>query len=130
MALGNQAYIGNQVNIVLRLVHTAQVGFGDTTANNTALDALINGTDPTLANVGALRDQYGADLVALLRPFNNTAHICNNPPGDKRPQICCGNGWLNGYDQQTVSLFASYGYAVVSDGTDTGGSNSFAVISR
>ena len=125
VALGNQAYIDSQVNIVLRLVHTAQVGYSDTTANNTALDALTNGTDPTLANVGALRDQYGADLVALLRPFNNTAHICNNPPGDKRPQICCGNGWLNGYDQQAVSLFASYGYAVVSDGTDTGGSNSF-----
>ncbi|RUQ37408.1 MAG: hypothetical protein EKK69_13265 [Candidatus Competibacteraceae bacterium] len=113
VALGNQAYIDSQVNIVLRLVHTAQVGYSDTTANNTALDALTYGTDPTLANVGALRDQYGADLVALLRPFNNTMHIS------------CGNGWLNGYDQRAVSLFASYGYAVVSDGTDTGGSNSF-----
>ena len=112
VALGNQAYIDSQVNIVLRLVHTAQVGYSDTTANNTALDALTNGTDPTLANVGALRDQYGADLVALLRPFNNTVHIS------------CGNGWLNGNDQQAVSLFARYGYAVVSDGTDTGGSNS------
>ena len=112
VALGNQAYIDSQVNIVLRLVHTAQVGYSDTTANNTALDALTNGTDPTLANVGALRDQYGADLVALLRPFSKTAHIS------------CGNGWLNGYNQQAVSLFAGYGYAVVSDGTDTGGSNS------
>ena len=113
VALGNQAYIDSQVNIVLRLVHTAQVGYSDTTANNTALDALTNGTDPTLANVGALRDQYGADLVALLRPFNNTVHIS------------CGNGWLNGYNQQAVSLFAGYGYAVVSDGTDTGGSGYF-----
>jgi hypothetical protein len=120
IAIANQAYLDSQVSITLRSVYSAQVSYGDTTSNTTALGDitgvdLVTGNskniDPALAGVKALRDQYGADLVALLRPFSNATH------GG------CGVAWVNGYNGQSVSSGRESGYAVVSDGTDVGGSS-------
>ena len=108
IAVANQAYLDSQVNIALRLVHHAQVNYSETTSNTDALNALTNGSAPALANVNALRDQYGADLVALVRPFSLTNHVG------------CGLTWLNGLNGQAMN--PAYGFAVVGDGNDVGGS--------
>jgi len=110
IAIANQAYLDSQIQITLRLVRTVQVNYSDTTDNLTALNALTDGTDPGLALVKTVRDQYGADLVALLRPFSNATH------GG------CGVAWVNGYNGQPVSSGKESGYAVVGDGKDVGGS--------
>ena len=115
IAIANQAYLDSQIQITLRLVRTAQVNYSDTIGNSTALNALTNGSDPGLASVKSMRDQYGADLVALLRPFSNATH------GG------CGVAWVNGYNGQPVSSGKESGYAVVSDGTDLGGSSYYCL---
>jgi hypothetical protein len=109
IALANQAYLDSQVGITLRLVHSTQVNYSETTSNETALYALTDGTDPALAGVGAWRNQYGADLVSLLRPFNQATHEG------------CGIAWVNQFNNPTLD--AGYGYSVVGDGNDTQGSN-------
>ena len=108
IATANQAYLDSQVNISLRLVHHAQVSYSETAANTDALDALTYGSHPSLANVSAWRDQYGADLVALLRPFSMANHVG------------CGLSWLNGFNGQAMN--AAYGFSVIGDGSDVGGS--------
>ncbi|MCB1919734.1 MAG: hypothetical protein KDJ28_07130 [Candidatus Competibacteraceae bacterium] len=107
IALANQAYADSQVNLNLRLVHQIQVNYSETTSNDTALEDVTNGSDPSLIDVNAWRDQYGADLVALLRPYDAANH--RN----------CGIAWLNGFNGQTLT--ASNGFAVVSDGDSIGG---------
>ena len=108
IATANQAYLDSQVNISLRLVHHAQVSYSETASNTDALDALTYGSHPSLANVSAWRDQYGADLVALLRPFSMANHVG------------CGLSWLNGFNGQAMN--AAYGFSVIGDGSDVGGS--------
>ncbi len=108
IALANQAYLDSQVGISLRLVHHAQVGYSETASNTDALDALTHGSDSSLVSVSAWRDQYGADLVALVRPFSVANHVG------------CGLSWLNGLNGQAMS--AAYGFSVTGDGNDVGGS--------
>ena len=116
VALSNQAYRDSGIYIDLRLVHTQQVNYSDTTTNDTALNALTQGSDPALTDVVSLRNTYGADLVSLIRPFNI------NASGGS-----CGVAWVNGYNGQSISLFANYGYSVISDGRDVNGSNYYCL---
>lgn len=113
----NQAYVNSQVNTRVRLVHTMQVNFPDNTDNGDALEKLTgykSGTgtipvDPAFAALRAARDQYGADLVSLVRRFNT-------PENDG-----CGIAWLIGGGQSGIdSGDAPFGYSVVSDGQDDG----------
>ena len=106
IAIANQSYLDSQVGITLRLVHKAQVNYSETTSNESALDALTHSSASALSSVGSWRDQYGADLVALLRPYNDANHSG------------CGVAWVNGFNGQALS--ATQGYAVVSDGNDSG----------
>ncbi|WP_169249179.1 InlB B-repeat-containing protein [Candidatus Competibacter phosphatis] len=115
VALSNQAYRDSGVYIDLRLVHKQQVEYSDTTSNSTALDALTAGSDPALAGVASLRDTYGADLVSLVRPFNQST------AGG------CGVAWVGGYGGQPISSYAGYGYSVVSDGRDVNGSGYYCL---
>jgi len=116
VALSNQAYRDSGVYINLRLVHKQQVSYSDTTTNEAALNALTTGSDPALANVASLRNAYGADLVSLIRPFNN------NASGGS-----CGVAWVGGYGGQPISGYANYGYSVISDGVDVNGSNYYCL---
>lgn len=116
VALSNQAYRDSGVYINLRLVHKQQVSYSDTTTNDAALNALTTGSDPALANVASLRNAYGADLVSLIRPFNN------NASGGS-----CGVAWVGGYGGQPISGYANYGYSVISDGVDVNGSNYYCL---
>lgn len=114
----NESYVNSQVAAQVRLVHTVQVGYPDATANKTALEELTgyrSGTgfitpNPAFDALRAARDQYGADLVSLVRKFND-------PENEG-----CGIAWLIGGGQSGIDAGdAPFGYSVTSDGTDVGG---------
>ncbi len=114
--VGNQAFVNSDVNGYLRIVHALQVSYTNTNTNQTALSELTgsNGqsavTVPaSLAPLRTARDQYGADIVVLVRKFNT-------PENEG-----CGIAWLNGANQTAITAAdAPWGYAVISDGYDQG----------
>ena len=122
----NQAYTASGVNQQIRLVNTVQVNYPDNTPNQSALDDITgideNGnpvTIPTsLQGIASLRTQYGADLVTLIRSF------------DEATQQGCGVGWLIGGNQTAIVPSQSnvYGYNVVSDGTSANGGTTYYCI--
>jgi hypothetical protein len=120
----NQAYFNSQVGAQVRLVQAVQVNYPDATSNQTALQELTGFVAPStqttpntaFAALRAARDEYGADLVSLVRKFNTPEN------GG------CGIAWLIGGGQSGIDASDEYfGYSVVSDGTDmdTDGSNYF-----
>jgi len=115
----NQAYVNSQVNAYVRLVRAVPVAYPDATANETALQELTgyrSGTGggpipvpPALQPLRDAREIYGADLVSLVRKFND-------PENDG-----CGIAWLLGGGQSGIdNSDIPFGYSVVSDGTDPG----------
>lgn len=120
MEVTNNGYINSQISARVRLVGTVQVNYPDNTDNGDTLEKLT-GTrtvpvDPAFNGLRAARDQYGADLVSLVRKFTRPE---NNG---------CGIAWLNGGGQRGVTAGnAGNGYSVVSDGRSpgTGGTTYF-----
>ena len=114
----NAAYANSQVNAKVRLVHTMQVSYPDNTTNDSTLKAMSGKTetgsvnsDPAFNALRAAREQYGADLVSLVRPFLTGT-------GD---QGGCGLAWLIGGGLRGTQLPSgsdAYGYSVVGDGQD------------
>ena len=113
----NQAYANSQVDARVRLVHAMQVSYPDNTSNDSTLEALTGFRAPStrttpdaaFAALRSARDQYGADLVSLVRQFNT-------PENDG-----CGIAWLIGGGQSGINSSDEYfGYSVVSDGRDAG----------
>jgi len=111
VALSNQAYIDSKVAITLRAVLIQQVNYTVLNDNGTALDELTDSTASAFSAISSLRAQYGADLVSLVRPF------------DQPTAGSCGVGWVSGGGGRTIITDGSYGYSVVSYGKDTHGSN-------
>ncbi|MBX9400116.1 ricin-type beta-trefoil lectin domain protein [Lysobacter sp. BMK333-48F3] len=111
--VANNGYRNSQLDARVRLVHTVQVNYADNTDNGDTLEALT-GTrtvpvDPAFNALRAARDQYGADLVSLVRKFNEPENSG------------CGIAWLIGGGQRAISAAdAGNGYSVVSDGRDAG----------
>jgi hypothetical protein len=103
IALANQAYIDSQVNISLRLVYTVPVAYTETNGNAAALTDVTFGRG-AFKSIPTLRKQHGADLVAVLRPFI------------MKSQANCGTAWVGGANGGPLQ--STYGYSVVSDGTD------------
>src|SRR5574337_701038 len=94
----NAAYTSSGVNQQISLVNTAQVNYPDNTSNQSALDDITgineNGSavsiPASLQNIASLRDQYGADLVTLVRSYDNAT------------QGGCGVGWLIGGNMTSI----------------------------
>lgn len=112
----NQAYANSQISAQVRLVRTVSVSYPDATSNDDTLNKLSGFTgsgsvpvDPAFYALRAARDQYGADLVSLVRRFRT-------PENDG-----CGIAWLIGGDQTRIDgNDAPAGYSVVSDDLDVG----------
>jgi hypothetical protein len=114
----NAGLANSLVSGQIRLVHTLQVNYTDTNTTDTALGQLTGydsdsqqQTTPNAAfnALRAAREQYGADLVSLVRPFKDPE------------QDSCGIAWLVGGGKQVVAAdngWDFFGYSVVSDGTD------------
>ncbi len=75
VAIANQAYIDSGIHITLRLVYTVEVDYSETTSISTAWLDLSSGSG-LFANIPALRTQYGADLVQMIRPYNSSVGVC------------------------------------------------------
>ncbi|MDD1622256.1 MAG: M12 family metallo-peptidase, partial [Methylococcaceae bacterium] len=74
--VSNQAYKDSGINMSLRLVHARATSYVENNDNSQALDDLANDRG-AFAGTAALRNQYGADLVALFRPlYAKTAGSC------------------------------------------------------
>jgi hypothetical protein len=115
--VGNQAFTNSLITGALRVVNAVQVDYTDTTTNKAALGELTghNGTatvpvPAALAPLRTARDEYGADLAVLVRKFQT-------PENDG-----CGIAWLNGSGQTPINptVDDDFGFAVISDGNDTG----------
>ncbi|MBW2366311.1 MAG: hypothetical protein JRH15_00320 [Deltaproteobacteria bacterium] len=103
--LANQAFVDSQIDTEYRLVHSELVQYTTANTNVDALTDITDGNSP-FENLAALRTQKGADLVVLIRRY------------DTQSQNSCGNGWLNGFNGNDISLYSNNGYSVVSDGDD------------
>ncbi|MEH6420891.1 reprolysin-like metallopeptidase [Pseudomonas sp. CGJS7] len=111
--VANTAYLNSQINARLRLVGTVQVNYRDDTSNGSTLDKLTGtnsvAIDPAFNALRAARDQYGADVVSLVRKF------------DQQTNGGCGIAWLIGGGQQSYTTRnEGSAYSVVSDGRDPG----------
>lgn len=70
VADANTAHRNSQVHVLFNLVHMAEVNDGDTTGDiNGALNRLVNPADGFMDEVPGLRDQYKADVVALVGEY-------------------------------------------------------------
>ena len=97
IAFTNDAYDRSGVNIELTLAHATQIAFTNGASTGTLLTQVTNGTN-AFSGVAALRDQYHADLVAVL-PFVDGNSIS-------------GIAWLFNNSERTthsVSQFAQFG---------------------
>ncbi|SMF94818.1 Metallo-peptidase family M12B Reprolysin-like [Methylomagnum ishizawai] len=106
MALANQALADSQVNAVFRLAAAQKVGYADRTLNATALDRLTY-AGKGFRNIPRLRARYGADVVALVRPFKPQSQGGN-----------CGIAWVDGGGD--TPLTADQAFAVVGYGAAGG----------
>lgn len=118
VATTNEAYANSQINAQVRLVHAMQVSYTDTSTNESTLEQLtgydVSEQDFIPPNTAfnalrAAREQYGADLVVLLRQFRDPE------------QDGCGIAWLVGGGRAGIAPGDGndyFGYSVVSDGTD------------
>ncbi|ALN62940.1 FG-GAP repeat family protein [Lysobacter antibioticus] len=111
----NEAYANSSIGMRLRLVHTMLVNYSDSVSNNIALHEVTgwDGANPiavpaSLAPLWVAREQFGADLVGLVRPFRSSSKGC-------------GAAWILGGNQKLVTARDErFGYSVVSDGSDAG----------
>ncbi len=117
--VANAAYGNSKVSAQVRLVKAMKVTYTDTNSNDTALEQLSgykSGSGPVTPNAAfnalrAAREQYGADLVSLVRDFRDPE------------QAGCGLAWLLGGGLQKIEPGEGWdelGYSVVGDGTDVG----------
>lgn len=109
--INNQAYVNSQINGSVRLVGTQQVNYTDSSTNKSALVDLTghSGSARTtvpasLLPLRAARDEFGADLVALVRVYEFSHEGC-------------GIAWLLGANQQSIvpSEDESFGYSIISN---------------
>lgn len=71
IARTNQAYLNSQTNMQLNLVYTGEVSYTETGNMTDALYALQGTSDGKMDVVHSWRNQYGADLVALISADSN-----------------------------------------------------------
>lgn len=110
---GNQALGNSEVAGQFRLAGTVKVDYADNTDNEDALDALTEANTAALAPLHAAREQYGGDIVLLVRNFRSE-------------NAGCGVAWLLGGGQSTISQGdANYAFGIVSDGTYSEGNKNY-----
>lgn len=80
ISVANQIYADSGVAITLRPVFHGEVDYNDSDDMDTALQQLINKSDPAFAAVDELRARYGGDLVMLFRPLGLGAARCGLSP--------------------------------------------------
>lgn len=80
--VSNQIYKDSGANLSLRLVHTQKINYEAGYDTETAITHLTDQSHPAFEDLDALREQYGADLVVLMRPHSDDGY--------------CGLAWIGG----------------------------------
>ena len=80
--VSNQIYKDSGANLSLRLVHTKKINYEAGYDTKTAITHLTDQSHPAFEGLGALREQYGADLVVMMRPNSDDGY--------------CGIAWIGG----------------------------------
>lgn len=118
--IANQAYANSGMSGRVRLVAAVQVNYSDTTDNDQALydltgydcsgSSCVQRTVPAaLQPLRDAREQYGADLVSLVRNFDNATNGS------------CGVGWVLGGGQVPIdNTDAPWAMSIVSDSNGKG----------
>jgi hypothetical protein len=75
IALTNRVYVNSQVNASVRLVYAGRVEYRETTIH-TDLSKFRGKVDGMIDHVHALREQYGADLMAMFGNTYKSAGYC------------------------------------------------------
>ena len=104
-AATNVSYLNSLVSQRISVVHMAQTG-SELTGFNATLNALTNDGDGNYDEVHTKRNQYGADMVAMLISHTNGG--------------ICGIAWLMG-DTEIDPSFEQYAFSVTNTGCATGG---------
>ena len=77
VADANLCYRNSGLDLRLRLVHHAETNYDPSGVLNTDLERIKETSDNYMDEVHGLRDQYGADLVALLTTPSDTGGLAN-----------------------------------------------------
>ncbi len=83
----NQAYANSLINLRLRLVHMAEVAYAESGSLSTDLGRLRNQSDGFMDTVHSLRNQYKADLVALITETGDGCGIAYVMLGGPQPSF-------------------------------------------
>ncbi len=109
MGVSNQIYLDSQVDAKLRMVGAVQVNYPDTGDASVALEDMTYRKNAAFANVETLRQQYGADMVVLYRPYHSSHNSC-------------GIAWVGGYNSNgNFSRPTDKNYAFAHVASDTCG---------
>lgn len=99
----NNYYNNSNIAMTLRRVATVNVNYGSATSidDSTALNAITNGAAP-FANIAALRNYYGADMVMLMRGPQGGGGIS-------------GVAWIGGFNTSPITGSVNFMYSVNGD---------------
>lgn len=67
----NQAYLNSDIDARVVLSRSVKTGYAGSGNTSTDVNALVAGTDPDIAILHDLRDEYSADVVVLLAEYSN-----------------------------------------------------------
>jgi hypothetical protein len=105
--IANTAYVDSQAQMHINIVGMQLWNHTTANDNGAVLDLITNAsTDPLKVQIEAWRNQFGADLVSVIRAFDNST------------QTNCGLAWIGGY--HGAPFGAQDGYSVSSDGENGG----------
>ncbi len=107
VAEANRAMDTSNVAITYRLVHSVRVTLSTSVTEGVALDQITGGAAP-FQNIAATRNQFGADMVGLLR-------------GPKPGGGIAGIAWVGGGDQTDIARAGNIMYSVSGDAPGFGG---------
>ncbi|MTW21451.1 M12 family metallo-peptidase [Allochromatium palmeri] len=98
VARANQAYLNSQIDMYLNLVHMEEIAYTETGDMVTAWNRVMGTSDGYMDDVHALRNEYGADQVALITADSNY----------------CGYATIMNSDWRSTA-FAPWAFAVLHD---------------
>ncbi|MBV1880977.1 MAG: hypothetical protein KUG82_05050 [Pseudomonadales bacterium] len=75
IAVSNNIYADSGLDLRLRVVHSTEINYPDGGASVDALKSATSGTG-VFSNVPAIREQYGADMVVIYRPYEYSHGNC------------------------------------------------------
>lgn len=81
--VSNQIYVDSKINLEVRAVYIGEIAYEGNYDSSTALDHITFKSHPAFIEIDALRADYGADMVVLMRPYADDGS--------------CGMAWIGGY---------------------------------